>query len=101
MTPPRGGKKGYPKLGKRSQVLWFVGYSVIEGRIARRLRLEAEPGIYHVINRGNYRAFIFEQDSTKSAFLKCLEVSRKVNARMRHPDETLSKQVGLTTKHKM
>jgi hypothetical protein len=28
------------------------------------------------------------------------EVSRKVNAWMRHPDETLSKQVGLTTKHK-
>jgi hypothetical protein len=28
------------------------------------------------------------------------EVSRKVDAWMRHPDETLSKQVGLTTKHK-
>ena len=26
-----------------------------------------------VINRGNYRAFLFERDSTKGAFLKCLE----------------------------
>jgi hypothetical protein len=28
------------------------------------------------------------------------EVSRKLNAWMRHPNETLSKQVGLTRKHK-
>ena len=41
--------------------------------MARKLRLESEGGIYHVINRGNYRAAIFQQPKTKAAFLKCLE----------------------------
>ena len=39
----------------------------------RKLRLESVGGIYHVINRGNYRAAIFEKAKTKEAFLKCLE----------------------------
>jgi len=39
----------------------------------RKLRLEAEGGIYHVINRGNYRADIFRSEKTKAAFLVCLE----------------------------
>ncbi len=38
-----------------------------------RLRpLEAEDGIYHVLNRGNYRADIFRSDKTKAAFLQSL-----------------------------
>ena len=37
------------------------------------MRLESEGGIYHVINRGNYRADIFRWDKTKAAFLKCLD----------------------------
>lgn len=41
--------------------------------MARKLRLESEGGIYHVINRGNYRAAIFQQAKTKEAFLKCLD----------------------------
>ncbi len=41
--------------------------------MARKLRLESEGGIYHVINRGNYRAAIFQQARTKQAFLKCLD----------------------------
>lgn len=41
--------------------------------MARKLRLESEGGIYHVINRGNYRAAIFQQAKTKAAFLKCLD----------------------------
>ena len=40
--------------------------------MARTLRLEAEDGIYHVLNRGNYRADIFRADKTKAAFLTCL-----------------------------
>ena len=40
--------------------------------MARKLRLESEGGIYHVLNRGNYRAPIFRADKTKAAFLKCL-----------------------------
>jgi putative transposase len=40
--------------------------------MARRLRLESEDGVYHVINRGNYRAHVFQADKTKAAFLKCL-----------------------------
>lgn len=36
----------------------------------RKLRLETEGGIYHVINRGNYRGDIFRSDKAKTAFLK-------------------------------
>lgn len=38
----------------------------------RRQRLESEAGVYHVINRGNYRFDLFRSDRTKAAFLKCL-----------------------------
>jgi putative transposase len=41
--------------------------------MARKLRVEVEGGIYHVINRGNYRAAIFQKAKTKEAFLKCLD----------------------------
>jgi len=40
--------------------------------MARRLRLESETGIYHVINRGNYKSPVFRSERTKQAFLKCL-----------------------------
>ena len=40
--------------------------------MARRLRLETEEGVYHVINRGNYRAHVFRSGQTKAAFLRCL-----------------------------
>ncbi|MFT3870771.1 MAG: transposase [Nibricoccus sp.] len=38
----------------------------------RKLRLESEGGVYHVINRGNYRGDIFRSEKAKAAFLKCL-----------------------------
>jgi REP element-mobilizing transposase RayT len=34
--------------------------------------MESESGVYHVLNRGNYRADIFRSDKTKAAFLQCL-----------------------------
>ena len=37
----------------------------------RTLRLEFAGGIYHVINRGNYRSAIFAGEKTKAAFLRC------------------------------
>ncbi len=40
--------------------------------MARKLRLEFPGAIYHVINRGNYRRWIFESDRTKAAFEACL-----------------------------
>jgi putative transposase len=40
--------------------------------MARPLRMESEAGVYHVINRGNYRADIFRSEKAKAAFLKCL-----------------------------
>lgn len=40
--------------------------------MARPLRMESEAGVYHVINRGNYRADIFRSEKTKAAFLQCL-----------------------------
>ncbi|MEZ5276003.1 MAG: transposase [Opitutaceae bacterium] len=38
----------------------------------RPLRMEFEGGVYHVINRGNYRQDVFKAERTKAAFLKCL-----------------------------
>lgn len=36
------------------------------------MRLESEAGVYHVLNRGNYRTDIFRSDRTKAAFLQCV-----------------------------
>jgi REP element-mobilizing transposase RayT len=41
--------------------------------MARPLRLESEDGIYHVLNRGNYRADVFRGAKTRGAFLQCLD----------------------------
>ena len=41
--------------------------------MARKLRLESEGGVYHVINRGNYRGDIFRSPKARLAFLKCLD----------------------------
>lgn len=40
--------------------------------MARKLRLEYPGACYHVINRGNYRADIFETEGAKKAFEDCL-----------------------------
>lgn len=40
--------------------------------MARPLRMGSESGVYHVLNRGNYRTDIFRSDKAKSAFLTCL-----------------------------
>jgi len=40
--------------------------------MARPLRMESEAGVYHLINRGNYRSPIFRSEKTKQAFLNCL-----------------------------
>ena len=38
--------------------------------MARPLRMESEDGVYHVLNRGNYRADIFRSAKARAAFLK-------------------------------
>lgn len=40
--------------------------------MARKLRLEFPGAIYHVINRGNYRAYVFKTEGAKHAFEECL-----------------------------
>jgi len=40
--------------------------------MARKLRLEYPGAIYHVINRGNYRAGIFQTRGAQAAFEQCL-----------------------------
>src|SRR5258708_2978389 len=40
--------------------------------MARNARLEFPGAIYHVINRGNYRSWIFKEEKTKGAFEECL-----------------------------
>lgn len=40
--------------------------------MARKLRLEFPGAIYHVINRGNYRGFVFRSAGARHAFETCL-----------------------------
>ena len=40
--------------------------------MARKLRLEFPGAIYHVINRGNYRAWVFKEEGARQAFVACL-----------------------------
>ena len=39
----------------------------------RPLRLEEPGAVYHVLNRGNYRASLFRDEGAKVAFLRCLD----------------------------
>mgnify|MGYP003870973703 CR=1 FL=1 len=41
--------------------------------MARKLRIEYPGAFYHVINRGNYRSWIFETEGARHAFLLCLK----------------------------
>jgi len=41
--------------------------------MARRSRVEYPGAIYHVINRGNYRSFIFETAGARKSFLECVD----------------------------
>ncbi|MEN9840879.1 MAG: hypothetical protein RL376_679 [Verrucomicrobiota bacterium] len=51
--------------------------------MARKLRIAYPGALYHVINRGNYRADIFESDAAKKAFLTTLwEAADKANWRI-------------------
>jgi REP element-mobilizing transposase RayT len=46
--------------------------------MARKVRLEYAGAIYHVINRGNYRSWVFREERTKAAFESCvLEACRR------------------------
>jgi len=40
--------------------------------MARKARFERTGGLYHVINRGSYRSWIFESDGAKKSFEKAL-----------------------------
>lgn len=40
--------------------------------MARKVRIEYAGAYYHVINRGNYRSWIFESEGAQKSFLKCL-----------------------------
>ena len=51
--------------------------------MARPLRMESTDGVYHVLNRGNYRTDIFRAEKAKAAFLQCLgEVCTKTGWRV-------------------
>jgi REP element-mobilizing transposase RayT len=43
-----------------------------ERAVARSLRIERENGVYHVINRGNYRRDLFINEGVHLSFEKCL-----------------------------
>jgi REP element-mobilizing transposase RayT len=40
--------------------------------MARSLRIERENGLYHVVNRGNYRRSLFVNEGAHLAFENCL-----------------------------
>ena len=40
--------------------------------MARKLRLELPGAIYHVINPGNYRAYVFKTEGARQAFEECV-----------------------------
>lgn len=40
--------------------------------MARKIRIQYAGACYHVINRGNYRGWIFESAGARKSFLKCL-----------------------------
>jgi putative transposase len=40
--------------------------------MARKVRVECAGAFYHVINRGNYRSWIFESTGARVSFLECL-----------------------------
>jgi len=41
--------------------------------MARKVRIEYAGALYHVLNRGNFRSWIFESDGARKSFLKCLD----------------------------
>ena len=41
--------------------------------MARRVRVEFPGAVYHVINRGNYRSYIFETAGARKSFIECLD----------------------------
>jgi REP element-mobilizing transposase RayT len=41
--------------------------------MARKARIEYAGAYYHVINRGNYRSWIFESEGARESFLNCLK----------------------------
>jgi putative transposase len=40
--------------------------------VARKWRIEYSGAVYHVINRGNYRAWVFREEGAREAFEACL-----------------------------
>ena len=40
--------------------------------MARSLRIKRADGVYHIINRGNYRHDLFISDGAHEAFERCL-----------------------------
>lgn len=40
--------------------------------MARKIRIEYAGAFYHVLNRGNYRDWIFKSDGARKSFLQCL-----------------------------
>ena len=40
--------------------------------MARKTRIEYAGAYYHLINRGNYRSWIFESDGARKSFFECL-----------------------------
>ena len=52
-----------------------MGISILPAGVARKVRIEYSGAYYHVINRGNYRSWIFESEGACKSFLACLAES--------------------------
>ena len=54
-----------------------MGYFHAFSAMARKLRIQFPGAFYHVINRGNYRSWIFQSIGARHSFLECLGLSCK------------------------
>src|SRR5690606_14884663 len=54
-------------------ILGFLVIDRLQSVMARKFRIEYPGAFYHVINRGNYRSWIFESEGARRGFLLCLK----------------------------
>ncbi len=65
-NPTQSGRVGMDELFDKSQRLRN------KRLMARKTRIEFPGAYYHVINRGNYRSWIFESEGARKSFFNCL-----------------------------
>lgn len=66
------GRKGVSPRKYTKQLYSPYEFGLFSTLMARKVRIEYAGAYYHVINRGNYRSWIFESVGARKSFLNCL-----------------------------